>query len=104
MENQSIQTRAMPPEKPSNYLILAVITTFICCQVTGVVSIIYAARVNAKWDGGDYQGAIEDSKNAKLWGFIGLIGGAILIISIMIFYGAIIAAAISNGSLNNGVY
>lgn len=92
----------MPQVKPSNYLILAIVTTFFCCQITGVVSIIYAARVNAKWDGGDYEGAEQDSKNAKLWGLIGLIGGGILILFVLIAYGALIATAIANGGDFNG--
>jgi len=92
----------MPQVKPSNYLILAIVTTFFCCQITGVVSIIYAARVNAKWDGGDYAGAEQDSKNAKLWGLIGLIGGGILLLIFFIVYGALIATALANGGDFNG--
>ena len=102
MNNTVSNAGDMPQEKPSNYLILAIVTTFFCCQITGVVSIIYAARVNAKWNGGNYQGAIEDSKNAKLWGLIGLIGGGILIFIVMIAYGALIASAIANGGDFNG--
>lgn len=98
--NTTTNLDTMPQEKPKNYLVLAVITTFFCCQITGVVSIIYAARVNAKWDGGDYAGAAEDSKNAKLWGLIGLIGGGVLLLFILIAYGAIFATAIANGSFN----
>lgn len=86
------------PQRPSNYLVLAIITTFLCCNVTGVVSIIYAARVNAKWEGGNYQGAINDSKNAKLWGLIGLIGGFILIGLFMLLYGAMVIAALGSGA------
>lgn len=100
MNNSISSVGNMPQEKPKNYLILAILTTFFCCQVTGVVSIVYAARVNAKWDGGDYAGAQEDSKNAKLWGLIGLIGGGILLLFIIIAYGAIIAGAIANGDFN----
>lgn len=98
METQPDFTKGTPPgERPSNYLILAIVTTFLCCNITGVVSIIYAAQVNAKWNGGDYEGAIQDSKNAKLWGLIGLVGGAILIGIIAIFYGAMIASIMANG-------
>lgn len=86
------------PQRPSNYLVLAIITTFLCCNVTGVVSIIYAARVNAKWEGGNYQGAINDSRNAKLWGLIGLIGGFILIGLFMLLYGAMVIAALGSGA------
>lgn len=100
METLSSNTGTMPKVKPGNYLVLAIITTFFCCQITGVVSIIYAARVNAKWDGGDYAGAEADSKNAKLWGLIGLIGGGIILLILMIVYGALIATAIANGEFN----
>jgi hypothetical protein len=96
MENQPITSEQMP-KRPNNYLILAIVTTFLCCNITGVVSIVYAAQVNAKWEGGNYEGAISDSKNAKLWGLIGLIGGFILIGITMLIYGAAVAAAISSG-------
>ncbi|MCC1483717.1 CD225/dispanin family protein [Winogradskyella immobilis] len=100
MENQSISSGQIP-KRPNNYLILGIITTFLCCNVTGVVSIIYAAQVNAKWEGGNYEGAISDSKNAKLWGLIGLIGGFVLIGFVMLIYGAALIAAFSSaGSYN----
>ena len=85
------------PTRPPNYLVLAIITTFLCCNITGVVSIVYAARVDAKWEGGNYEGAISDSKNAKLWGLIGLIGGFVIIGISMLLYGAAIIAAIDSG-------
>jgi hypothetical protein len=101
MENlSSTPSQNMPAERPSNYLILAIVTIFLCCNVTGVVSLIYAARVNAKWDGGDFDGAIADSKNAKLWGLVGLIGGFILIGLIFLIYGAMFFAMLSSGELN----
>jgi len=96
MENQPT-TSATIPERPSNYLILAIVTTFLCCNVTGVVSIIYAAQVNAKWEGGNYEGAISDSKNAKLWGIIGLISGFVIIGLVMLIYGAALFGIMSSG-------
>ncbi len=100
MENQPTNTSGNIPERPSNYLILAIVTTFLCCNIIGVVSIIYAARVNAKWDGGDYEGAISDSKNAKLWGLIGLIGGFVFIGLMLLLYGAAVFAALNSGGYN----
>lgn len=97
IENKPIETGNIP-ERPNNYLVLAIITTFLCCNVTGVVSIVYAAQVNAKWEGGNYQGAISDSKNAKLWGLIGLIGGFVLIAIMMLFYGAAMFTAFSSST------
>ncbi|MFD1063746.1 CD225/dispanin family protein [Winogradskyella litorisediminis] len=98
-EHKPIETGNLQ-QRPNNYLVLAIITTFLCCQITGVVSIVYAARVNAKWDGGDHQGAIADSKNAKLWGLIGLIGGFVIIALMMLFYGAAMFAALGSGGYN----
>jgi len=97
MESLSSKTGTMPSKKPDNYLILAILTTIFCCQITGIISIVYASRVNSKWDGGDYAGAEEDSKNAKLWGFIGLIGGGLLVIILIL---AAVASAIIDGGLN----
>lgn len=97
MENKSIQTGNIS-RRPNNYLVLAIITTFLCCNITGVVSIVYAAQVNAKWEGGNYEGAISDSKNAKLWGLIGLVGGFIIIALSMLIYGAAIVAAINSSN------
>jgi len=102
MNNTVSNAGDMPQEKPSNYLVLAIVTTFFCCQITGVVSIIYAARVNAKWAGGNYEGALEDSKNAKLWGIISLILGVIIGTSVLAFYGAIFASLMANGGDFNG--
>lgn len=96
MEQKPITSSDNIPQRPNDYLVLAIITTFLCCNVTGVVSIVYAARVNAKWEGGNYDGAISDSKNAKLWGLIGLIGGFLLIAIMMLFYGAAVMATMSS--------
>ena len=88
----------MPAEKPSNYLILAIVSTFLCCNVTGIISIIYAAQVNAKWEGGNYEGAISDSKNAKLWVIIGLCCALLLILPLLLIFGAGIIAALNDAA------
>lgn len=63
---------------PSNYLVFAILTTIFCCQVFGIVSIVYAAQVNSKWYAGDYQGAINASKNAKTWAWVAFASGFII--------------------------
>jgi hypothetical protein len=55
---------------PPNYLVWAILTTIFCCLPFGIVSIVFAAQVNSKWQDGDYQGARLSSKNAKLWAWI----------------------------------
>ena len=39
----------------------AILATLCCCVPTGIVAIVYAARVDNKRSSGDLQGAIEDA-------------------------------------------
>lgn len=55
-----------------NYLVPSILVTLCCCLPVGVVAIIFAAQVNSKRDQGDIAGAMESSRKAKLWMFIGL--------------------------------
>jgi hypothetical protein len=50
-----------------NYLPQAILTTLFCCLPFGIVAIVYAAQVNTKLQAGDYEGAMQSSKNAKIW-------------------------------------
>lgn len=76
---------------PSNYLIGAILATIFCCQVLGIVSIIYAAQVNTKWQAGDYEGARQASKNALTWIWVS-VGSAVILIGMIMSFG--IGAAI----------
>jgi hypothetical protein len=88
------------PKPPPNYLALSIISTLFCCQIFGIISIIYAAQVNSKYVAGDYTGAVSASQNAKIWGLVS-VGIAILAYAIVFFiYGAIIFAAIANGDFD----
>lgn len=68
-------------EKPQNYMVPSIIITILCCVPAGIVSIVYASKVDKKWAAGDVNGAMEDSKNARMWmiisavlGFVAFIG------------------------------
>lgn len=67
--------------KPSNYLALAIITTVLCCIPAGVVSIVYATKVDNLWNEGKYAEAQNASNNARTWAFVslglGVVGGII---------------------------
>ncbi len=74
-----------PAAPPPNYLVFAILVTIFCCQILGIVSIVFAAQVNSKWNAGDYEGALNASKNAKMWAWIGLASGiAVAIIITML--------------------
>ena len=73
---------------PNNNLVLAIITTVLCCLPLGVWSIIKAAEVNGKWARGDYQGAQESAATAKkvaVWGIgAGLLGIVLYVVFILV--------------------
>lgn len=75
---------------PQNYLVWAILSTIFCCLPLGVVSIVFAAQVNSKWQAGDYAGAQDASRKARqfaLWStIIGVIVG--------ILYGILVAIGV----------
>ena len=75
MNGQNFQPTGPPPP---NYLVFAILTTIFCCQILGIVSIVFAAQVNSKWNSGDTQGAIDASRNAKMWAWIAFGSGLVL--------------------------
>lgn len=83
------------PKPPQNYLALSIISTLFCCQIFGIIAIIYASQVNSKFIAGDYQGAQSASNNAKIWSFLSIGIGVLIIIAIAVFYGAVGVAALS---------
>ena len=81
MNGQNFQQTGTPPP---NYLVFAILTTIFCCQILGIVSIVFAAQVNSKWNSGDIQGALDASKNAKLWAWIAFGSGLIIALAMSI--------------------
>ena len=96
MNEQQIQPQQSPPP---NYLVFAILTTIFCCQILGIVSIVYAAQVNSKWASGDYKGAEEASRNAKLWAWISTGSGIIIGIAFALLgiFGMIAGAIFGGG-------
>jgi hypothetical protein len=64
----------------------------------GIVSIVYAAKVNSLYEDGNYDEAIRASKNAKNWGIASIVTGVVIYLGVVLIYGAILMAALSNGS------
>jgi len=76
---------------PPNNLVWAILVTLFCCLPFGIVSIIYAAQVNGKWQAGDAAGAQESSRKARQWAMYGAIAGVVVIVIYVI-----VAIAASN--------
>ena len=63
---------AAPPVHVPDYLVWSILATLFCCMPIGVASVVFAARANGKKASGDYEGALQDVKKAKLWLFISI--------------------------------
>jgi len=68
-------------EKIPNYLVWAILCTVCCCLPGGIVSIVYATKVDSLAAAGDIAGARDASNKAKLWAMIS--GGVGLVFGIL---------------------
>jgi hypothetical protein len=87
-----------PPANVPNYLVQAILTTIFCCIPFGIVAIIFAAQVNGKLSAGDYAGAMQASKQAKMWCWLSFGIGLAVEILFFVVYAMMIAAAVSAAS------
>jgi hypothetical protein len=91
--------RAQRPPSPSitgpiardvpTYLAQAILVTLFCFWPTGIPAIVNAARVNSKLVRGDYAGALEASRKAKMWCWISLGVGVAVIVVYAIIIGVV---------------
>lgn len=75
-------------ESVPNHMVGAILTAIFCCQIGGIVAIVYAAQVNSKLDRGDIEGAQAASKTARTWIIVniitGLIGGLLYLLLVVV--------------------
>jgi hypothetical protein len=79
-----------------NYLVQSILVTIFCCLPSGIAAIVFSSQVNTKLAAGDYAGALESSKKAKMWCWVSFgVGAGISLIYIvfMLLYGAAIFSA-----------
>lgn len=69
---------------PDNYLVYSILTTLFCCLPFGLVGIVKSAQVSSKYQSGDYEGAVQASRDAKKWSMIALICGLVWYLLYMI--------------------
>lgn len=63
--------------KPRSYLVFAILATIFCCVPAGIVSIVYASKVEKKYRARDYTGAMRASRSAKTWLILSIVLGII---------------------------
>lgn len=72
-----VQPPARRESKPPTYLGWSIAAIICCCLITGVIAVIYAARVTPCYDRGDYEGARKASERAELWLIISITAGIV---------------------------
>jgi hypothetical protein len=85
------------PAYVPNYLVQAILATVFCCLPFGIAAIVFAAQVNGKLAAGDYAGAVQSSKQAKMWCWISFAAQIVLVVIPIILYMAVVAVAVSSG-------
>ena len=85
----------MPP-KPENYLVWAILSTVCCCLPFGIVSIVYAAKVDSLYTSKQYEAALEASGKDKMWAHIAAGSG----VAVGIIYGLL---SVSRAALLGGL-
>ena len=63
-------------EAPTN-LVWAVIVTVMCCQITGVIAIVYGAMTSSANSAGNYEKARRYSDIAQIWVMVSIVLGLI---------------------------
>ena len=76
-EQQYAPQQPLPSCPPTN-LVWGILTTVLCCQVLGIVSIVYALQVKAKYDSGDLETAQRYSDRAAMWSIAAIVAGLIV--------------------------
>lgn len=70
--------------KPESYLVWGILTTLLCCLPFGIISIVYASKVEGAYLSQQYDESLKYSRLAKKWSIAAIIGGAFLIILYLI--------------------
>ena len=75
-----------------NLLIWAIVSTFLCCNITGVIGIVMDLKAEIEWVKGNKDKAWDKYKTAKMW----IIIGAVLMVIFYIFYFAVLQSVFVN--------
>jgi hypothetical protein len=70
-----------------NWLPWAIVATIFCCQVGGIISIVYAAKANSAASSGNSMAAQEAAGKAKFWFILSIVIGLVSTIAYVLVVG-----------------
>lgn len=76
-----------------NALPWAILVSLCCCNVLGLVAVIFAAQSGAKWHAGDYDGAREAHRQAMVFTWVGFVLGFVPLLG----YAVLMAISVISG-------
>ena len=62
---------------PPTYLAWSIVAMLLCCIPTGIVALIYATKVEPRYEGGDLEGARKASDSAEMWLIVTIVAGIV---------------------------
>ena len=96
--NASTPNYVNDTQRVPNYLVWSILATIFCCLPLGIVGIVFAAQVDGKLRSGDYSGAVESSKKAKLFTWIAFGCG----LAVALIWGAFVVLGIIGSMSSSG--
>lgn len=73
----------------------SILVTVFCCLPFGIAGIVFASRVSSLYAAGNYEAALQASKNAGKWTKIGFIVGLVAIVLYLLLYGVTLFSMLS---------
>ena len=105
-ENSPDSETVVPAEKPNTvlWIVLSAVEIFTCCQITGIVSLIFSIIAHLSADKGNFEDARKKIKIAKTSFWIGFALGLIVIIAYFILVAIGVAAGVTEEMLSGYYY
>lgn len=73
---------------PKTWMAESILVTVFCCLPFGIAGIVFASKVSSLYAAGNYDAALQASKDAGKWTKIGFIVGLVVIVLYLLIYGA----------------
>lgn len=72
---------------PKTWMAESILVTVFCCLPFGIAGIVFASKVSSLYAAGNYEAALQASKDAGKWTKIGFIVGLVVIVLYLLVYG-----------------
>lgn len=93
-----------PRQAVQSPLLWSILSAVCCCSPLGIVSIVYAVKVNKLLAAGAYKDAKEAAGKAKMWAWIALGVGAVLEVLSTVVYILLMMASAADSAGGYGGY